>query len=742
VADVRTGTPPVPATGAQRQRSGRLASRAVAMIAALGSALLLGTPAAASDPPDVRSPVVLVGAGALTWADITEDTAPTLHALAGPHAVGNVSVRTVRTRTCPVDGWLTIGAGRRTADEPMATCAPVPEPRSAPGGGVTVGRWDVLADPPDASRYQAQSGLLGDALAADGQCATAVGPGATLALADSTGRVQRYLADVSQLTSDDIDACAVTVVDAGSVPHLDGDQARQAAVARIDGVVAKVERLLPAEGTLLVAGISDSGPTAVTPEGPEPLPNPALRLGLAAGGDFAPRWLVSSSTRWDTVVQITDVTATLFEAAQLPFDATLAGSGWRNDGSHPAKSQEAIEELVGLDTAEKIFRKRYGDFYPLLGYVQAGVYGLTLILIGLRERRSRSGPTLTPTTIVAYVAASIPAASFLTNLTGWWRFSSPELALWSILLLLSLAIAGAAAFGPWRRVIYGPPTAIAALTATVLAVDVLTGSRLQHLSLLGLSPTVAGRFFGFGNIPSAVYAASVLVVLASVVQLLRDRGASPMLQAGTVLVVGIPAALLAGSPRAGADFGGLLSLAPGVLVLALGVAGGAITLGRLLLIGLVSGVAVTIVSVIDWLRPPEQRSHLGDFIESLVDGSALNTIARKFDSMVGTLDNTYSWLVPVAYVLIWALVLSKSRPTLPALEHLESTWTTFRPLVIALLTTGAVGFAVNDSGMIVPAMLGSTSIPLAVIALVRAREAVGRQAGVNGTGQPRGQRAP
>lgn len=688
--------------------------------------ILLAAPASqASDDSDIPTvpPTVLVGVAGLAWSDINEADAPTILGLVDENGAANMSVRTVRTRACAVDGWLTISAGRRTADVSSDYCAKVPKPTPLPDGSVEAGRWEVLSDPPDAERYDAVSGVLGDTLAANGACATAVGPGAAIALAERDGVVPRYLPDVADLDQAEIADCPVTVIDAGFVPHLQEADEQAAVVRDLDALIADLVDLLPPDGTLLLAGISDSGPTPKPSESGHFLPDEALRLALGAGGQYQPAWLISASTRWEGVVQITDLTATLLEGAGVSIPADLAGAGWRNAGSHPSSGRDTVQELVDLDQAEKIFQKRYSAFYQSLGYIQAGVYGITLLVIGYRGPRGLSGPTIRPVQVVAYGAAALPVASFLTNLTGWWRMDHPELGLWSMLVLITAVVAVVAALGPWRRWLFGPPAFIATLTATVLAVDVLTGSTLQHLSLLGLSPTVAGRFYGFGNIPFAVFAASVLFAIAAFTQILRERGVSAPLQGGVVLLLGVPAALVVGSPNGGADFGGLLSLIPGVLVLALGVAGLQLTFRRLVYIGLISVLIVGIVSIIDWLRPPEDRSHLGDFVQSIIDGTAWTTVARKFEAMLGTLDQAYSWLVPVAYIAIWYLALSRRRPEIPALEELERRWPAFRTLIITLLITGAIGFAVNDSGLVVPAMLGSTAIPLAVIALVEARYA-------------------
>src|SRR5437764_7803441 len=88
---------------------------ALALVAAAG----LG-PAAApalAQPAPVPGPVVLIGTGGVRWS-ATGGQTPHLRALLDDAAVGVMSVRSVRTSTCPVDGWLAVSAGARAADEP------------------------------------------------------------------------------------------------------------------------------------------------------------------------------------------------------------------------------------------------------------------------------------------------------------------------------------------------------------------------------------------------------------------------------------------------------------------------------------------------------------------------------------------------------------------------------------------------------------------------------------------------
>ena len=64
--------------------------------------------------------LVIVGAPGLAWSDLDRDDLPALEAVADEGAVGSLTVRAVRSRSCAIDGWLTLSSGRRAADLPGA----------------------------------------------------------------------------------------------------------------------------------------------------------------------------------------------------------------------------------------------------------------------------------------------------------------------------------------------------------------------------------------------------------------------------------------------------------------------------------------------------------------------------------------------------------------------------------------------------------------------------------------------
>lgn len=732
--------------------------------AAGGSSGGAAAPTASSDTP---APVLLIGVGALDWRDVDAQTTPTLWGLAGERSVASMTVKSVRRTTCLVDGWLTLSAGRRAADDVPTWCRPVPRPvrAGAPATAeaavqpVRVPDWAALVDRQDAYPYGAELGLLGDTLAAAGTCATAAGPGAAIALARSDGRVDRYVPGAAQVDADLLGQCPVTVVDAGWLPSTDAPDERAAQAVRVDQLVGELIGAAPQGTAVLVGGISDSGPTAriegvdtdgdpldgessgepaeeapdpnvdapiLSPDNPPPFPPPGLRLAAAAGPaldgeDYGPRWLTSASTRWTGMVQLTDLTPTLLAYAGVPAPPALVGLPWRPGEEHPGGAATTVEELVGADVAAQVFRTQSGFFFQALGGVQIALALLAAVL--WRVRPTSRAVVRRWTYRGALLFAAFPVASFLANLSRWWLTDRPTLPLWLAIAAFAALVVALAAAGPWRRRCYGPPAVVALVTVGVMTADAATGSNLQHSSLLGLSPLVAGRFYGFGNIPYSIYAATALVLAGALAQYLLDQGRSRRVAAAVAASVGLAATLADGT--VGADFGGMLALVPAVAVLVLGILGRSPSWGSAVAIGGAAVAVVAAVAVADWLRPPAERSHLGDFVQDVIDGDAVTIVLRKGGASLSTLDRPYGLLAVVALVLLVLLLRRPGSLGLRALPVTYEVWPVLQPTIWALVTVAVVGFAVNDSGVIIPALVLTQGIPLVVAALARATDRAG-----------------
>ncbi|MFD1543818.1 hypothetical protein [Nonomuraea guangzhouensis] len=324
--------------------------------------------------------------------------------------------------------------------------------------------------------------------------------------------------------------------------------------------------------------------------------------------------------------------------------------------------------------------------------------------------------------VVAVVSGAIAVSTFLAQLVPWWALPSPMLGVIVTILAIAGLITGVAFAGPWRAHVLGPLAVVAGITSVALLVDVMTGSTLQVNAVTGYEPVTGGRFYGFSNIAFAVYSTGTVLGLAGVAQWLLKRGVSRFV---TVLVCGAYGALAVfadGWPSWGADFGGVPAFVIGMAVFLILLAGQRVSITKLLLVGVAGGVLIGGISLFDWLRPAAQRTHLGNFVQQIIDGQAWTVVWRKFSAMIGVTVGNWSLtllsLVALAF-LFWVL----NRPSqwgAPALGQAYALAPTLRAGLFGALTCAFIGFLINDSGIAIPAMALTVAVPLTLAASVRA----------------------
>ena len=256
---------------------------------------------------------------------------------------------------------------------------------------------------------------------------------------------------------------------------------------------------------------------------------------------------------------------------------------------------------------------------------------------------------------------------------------------------------------------------VSATTMVVLAVDVITGSRLQLSSLMGLQPVVAGRFYGMGNATFALFATSTILLCTAVSSALvlagRQRAA-----AIAVVALGAFAVVVDGMPFWGADGGGPPALIPGLAYLVFASLGLRMTWRRAFAVLLGVVALFFLVAGADWLRAPADRSHLGRFIQAILDGNAMDIVVRKgqqnLDILLGNAPLTL--LVPAALLFV---IYMLARPTSWGSRAMQRSYAqapTLRAGLIALLITLTIGFLINDSGVAIPAVGATVAVPLIV----------------------------
>jgi hypothetical protein len=291
------------------------------------------------------------------------------------------------------------------------------------------------------------------------------------------------------------------------------------------------------------------------------------------------------------------------------------------------------------------------------------------------------------------IGSALPAATLLTGGMPW-EYSDRPLPTISLTVVAAWAVVAGAAYG-LSRLLPVPPVIIAsALLVAALTADAALGGPLQSGSMLNSRPIDALRWYGFGNSTFAVYATAGLLLAGYLAhRLLRtgQRRAAVI----AVAVIGFGMVICEGWPSMGSDFGGVIALTPPVIWLVLVLSGIRITPLRLLALAGAAVVAVGLISVLDWARGPDRRSHLGNFVQRILDGDALDVIARKAVASAETILSPQGVAAVVLGITVWVLALRY------VVGPVGSEFSTLGPVVHAVMGTGVLGTVLNDAGIYV-----------------------------------------
>jgi hypothetical protein len=277
---------------------------------------------------------------------------------------------------------------------------------------------------------------------------------------------------------------------------------------------------------------------------PPPDPDRALAIGIAGRG-FGGN-LTSNSTRTDGYVLSTDVAPAILRRFGVPIPDEMDGEPIRAEGS---VDPEAIKALA--DRMEVIPGRRA----PLLIVCLGGWIALALALAGLgRGRAGAAWAALCfaylPLMLLAAAALEPPAVAegVLVGVGG------------GVLAAITLGL-----FAGWRA-----PAIACAITVIAYAVDVVAGSDLTRLSLLGPNPIYGVRFYGLGNELEALFAVMVPVGVGAGLSAYSGWGRAVTRRAAICAFVaaGIVGAIVFGAGRFGADVGAAIVLPVGAAVAA------------------------------------------------------------------------------------------------------------------------------------------------------------------------------
>jgi hypothetical protein len=393
-----------------------------------------------------------------------------------------------------------------------------------------------------------------------------------------------------------------------------------------------------------------------------------LPIGIAARGFDGN--LTSDSTRTDGYVLSTDIAPTIFDWFGVETPSEVSGQPIRSEGSiDPA----AIESLgARMD----VISSRRG---PVIG-LNVVIWLAAFLLVALlsRGRLLRLGLRVVGLAIV-YLPLTLLLGAALEPSQGAERL---------IVLLLSPLLAGATliALRGYRAL-----AVAAGLTVLAYAVDVIAGSPLTSLSLLGPNPGLGVRFYGIGNELEALLA--VLVVagtgagLAGFEPVFSRRGS-----AIAFVLIGLLAAFVFAAGRFGADVGAAIVFPVGAAAAAVTIAGRGRRLAVLAVVAAPFAV-LALLALIDLVSGA--NAHL---TRSVLDAGGLGDLADVAQRRLQLSAHSFGRPVLLAFLpvvlalAVWAMI---RRERLRAL--LEPVPGVRAGLIGALVAT-AVGTLANDSG--------------------------------------------
>jgi hypothetical protein len=405
-------------------------------------------------------------------------------------------------------------------------------------------------------------------------------------------------------------------------------------------------------------------------ERPPPAPSQGLAIGIAGRGYDGN--LTSDSTRLDGYVLATDVAPTILERLGAAVPAQMSGEPIRAEGAVDPAAVVALGERMAAIPGRR-----------------GPVIGLSLLAwvlaLGLVAGLARGAGARAAVRVVGLAVVYVPSLLLLGA-----AIEPGQTAEMLMVMLGAPALAGLtlALFRGYRAL-----AAASALTVLACAADVIAGSPLTALSLMGPNPGLGVRFYGIGNELEAPLA--VLVVAGAGAGLTGFApGLAPRRAAVAFLAIGICAAFVFAAGRFGADVGAAIVIPVGAAAAAAAIA--ARRRRTALLVVAAPFAALALLAFVDLLSGA--NAHL---TRSVLDAGGLDDLGEVAERRLRL--SAHSLLKPLTFVFLpivaLLVVLAAARR-----DRLRA-WLVGRPAMraglIGAVVATAVGALANDSGALI-----------------------------------------
>ncbi len=418
---------------------------------------------------------------------------------------------------------------------------------------------------------------------------------------------------------------------------------------------------------------------------------PVILTGIGEHGGL----LVSASTHRQGLVDVTDIAPTVLAMAGREIPTSVTGSVLTYIPG--AASHEKLSE------ADKTVRA-FDRITPAFIWIFSLLLAFTYFVAWARWRDGRQ--LMYGNDIAALFIAATPLATYLVrqilglgslSATGW--IGTFAVCVAGVVVVSRLGARDSTT--SLRRILFW----------TVLGfwVDAAVGTPLQFVGVFGSNPALGARYYGFGNPATSLLLSATFLWAALHVDMAYRRQThvdsaqrSVTMAWFRALAICIITLVVVGTPGLGSDVGGLVVGAFVLSGYAVALRAGRVKKRFLALAGVSAVVVVGVIGALDVRRSPQSRTHLGRSLASISEngfGPAWETVARKADANLFSYGFPWNFIViGVALLLLWALRKGKWSGILPIGSPI-------RAGVVATFLVGLIGFVLNDSGVVIIAMI-------------------------------------
>ncbi|HEX3608368.1 MAG TPA: hypothetical protein VHU14_01670 [Solirubrobacterales bacterium] len=416
----------------------------------------------------------------------------------------------------------------------------------------------------------------------------------------------------------------------------------------------------------LVKGLRDNDLVVAIGRAP-PEKNGALAIGIAGRGFDGD--LTSDSTRTDGYVLSTDIAPTILGRFGIAVSSAMSGQAIRAEGSVDVAAIESLRDRMA------VISRRRG---PVIGAsLFVWLLALALAVALSRDRLARPAVRLVGLSVI-YLPLLLLVGARL----------EPGQGVEQLLVMLGAPLLAVLTLGVLRG--YRALAVASGIVVFAHAVDVIVGSPLTSLSLLGPNPGLGVRFYGIGNELEALL--GVLVVagtgagLAGFVPRLPPRSC-----AAVFLATGLASALVFAAGRFGADVGAAIVLPVGGAVAAAAIAA---RRRRTALLAIAAPVAVlALIAFADLVSGA--NAHL---TRSVLDAGGLGDLADVAQRRLQLSAHSFGrpivfFFLPLIAALAIFAVLRRDR-----LRALLENFPAMRAGLLGAIAATLIGTLANDSG--------------------------------------------